>query len=151
MKTCTFFGHRNCDERIKPTLYNAIESLIINNISDKFYVGHNGDFDSYVLHTLRELKKKYTHISYWVVLSYIPSNIEQNNFDECETIVPDGIENVYKKFAILHRNEWMLKKSDSVIVYITQSYGGAAKFYRKALKLDKNVLNIANEQKTDLR
>ena len=144
MSICTFFGHRDCGHNVKPLLYKAIEDLILNNTADNFYVGNNGEFDLCVLQVLRELKKKYGHISYWVVLPYIPCDRKQNDFDNEETIIPDGIENIYKRFAILYRNDWMVKKSDHVIVYVKRSYGGAAQFYQKALKLGKNTINIAD-------
>ena len=42
------------------------------------------------------------------------------------TIYPD-IENVPPRFAIIKRNEWMVKQSDFMIAYVNYPWGGAYK------------------------
>lgn len=135
---CTFFGHRDCPSSVFPRLKKAIEDLIIYKNVKTFYVGCNGNFDLYVYKALKELKKKYIHIDYFVILAYIPVK----HLDYEKTILPNGIENVPKRFAISYRNEWMLNNSDFVITYITHSYGGAAQFAQKAQKKKKICINL---------
>lgn len=48
MVACTFFGHRDCSETIKPRLREVLLDLITNHGVDMFYVGHQGQFDAYV-------------------------------------------------------------------------------------------------------
>ena len=48
MRSCTFFGHRDCPETIKPKLREVLVDLITNYDVDMFYVGHQGQFDAYV-------------------------------------------------------------------------------------------------------
>ena len=48
MPSCTFFGHRDCPETIKPKLREVLVDLITNHDVDMFYVGHQGQFDAYV-------------------------------------------------------------------------------------------------------
>ena len=67
-----------------------------------------------------------------------------NRLDEFHTIIPEGIEQVYPRFAISWRNKWMIKQSDYVVVYITHSFGGATQFANFAAKKGKNVINIAD-------
>ena len=55
----------------------------------------------------------------------------------------DGFENFLPRYAIVKRNEYMLKKADYVIVYVKRNCGGAAKFAEKAVKQKKMVINIA--------
>ena len=71
MATCTFFGHRDCPETIKPKLREALVGLITNHGVDMFYVGNQGHFDYYVRCVLRDLKQEYPHIQYAVVLAYM--------------------------------------------------------------------------------
>ena len=68
MATCTFFGHRDCPETIKPKLRSTIIDLIENHNVDMFYVGNQGQFDAMVRSALKKLKQEYPHIDYAVVL-----------------------------------------------------------------------------------
>ena len=55
---CAFFGHRDCPctEEIENNLARTIQNLIYSGI-DEFWVGHQGNFDWLVHHTLKKLKK----------------------------------------------------------------------------------------------
>ena len=80
-----------------------------------FYVGNQGQFDTIVRGVLRELKKEYPQINYAVVLAYIPG--KQNEYDDSDTMLPEGIESVHPRYAISWRNNWMLRQSDYVVTY----------------------------------
>ena len=142
--TCTFFGHKDYIEGIKPILKHTLIDLIENKNVDCFLVGNNGFFDSNVISTLTELQDEYIHIKFFVVLAYMPSNSIYFENITYKTIFPEGIENIPPKFAILHRNKWMLEKSEYVITFVRRPFGGAAKFYDMALKQRKQVINLAN-------
>ena len=62
MQSCTFFGHRECPDSIKPKLKKVMIDLINNHDVDMFYVGNQGQFDAIVRGVLRELKKEYPQI-----------------------------------------------------------------------------------------
>lgn len=141
MPACTFFGHRDCPEMIKPKLREVLIDLINNHGVDMFYVGHQGQFDAIVRSTLRELKKEYPQINYVVVLAYMPSKKNENE-DYSDTLLPEGIELVHPRYAISWRNNWMLRQSDYVVTYITHSWGGAAQFAARAVALGKQVISL---------
>lgn len=141
--TCTFFGNRDTSSNIQPQLQAILEELIRNNGADKFYVGNNGNYDSIVLNTLRKLKKIYPHIDYSVVLAYLPTEkTSQFDYDYSETIYPEGIEKVPRRFAIDKRNKWMIEKSDLVIAGVKRQYGCSAKYLKIAQNKKKTVINI---------
>ena len=141
MVSCTFFGHRDCPDSIKPQLRDLLIDLIANHDVDMFYVGNQGQFDTIVRSVLRELKKKYTQIEYAVVLAHMPG--KQMKYDDySDTMLPEGIEVVHPRYAISWRNNWMLQQSDYVVTYITHSWGGAAQFVEKARRQKKIVINI---------
>ena len=141
MKACTFFGHRDCPETIKPYLREVLIDLITNKGVDTFYVGNQGQFDGIVRSVLRELEKEYPEIHYAVVLAYLPG--KKNEYDDfSDTMLPEGIENVHPRFAISWRNRWMLKQSDYVVTYITHSWGGAAQFAEVAERQGKTIFPI---------
>ena len=133
MARCTFFGHRDCPESIKPKLRGVLEELITNHDVDMFYVGNQGQFDAIVRNVLKELKHEYPQINYAVVLAYMPG--KQNEYEDySDTMLPEGIESVHPRYAISWRNNWMLKQSDYVVTYVTHSWGGAAQYVQKARK-----------------
>ncbi len=141
MKSCTFFGHRYVSGKIEDVLTPLLISLIENNVS-VFYVGSQGDFDHIVI---KSLKTKYPYISYYIVLAYLP--VTKNNYyiDYYEnTLYPEGLESVPPKYAIVKRNQWMIQKSDYVIVYVNQSFSNAAKLKAFAEMKGKIVINIAD-------
>lgn len=143
MNICTFFGHRDCPSSIKPKLHNVIINLIEKEHVALFYVGNHGAFDAMVRTQLRELEQRYPNIRYAVVLAYLPQ--KSNEFDPqdfSDTIFPEGIETVPKRFAISWRNKWMLKQADYVVTYVTHSWGGAAQFAEMAKRQHKKVINI---------
>lgn len=144
MKTCTFFGHKDTLQTIKPILKTAIINLIENEKVDSFYVGNQGGFDSITLDILIELSDLY-NVRYNVVLAYIAGkkiNFEQ--YKNINTIFPDGIENTPPRFAVSYRNKWMIEHADYVITFVTHSWGGAAEFKRLAEKKGKIIVELSN-------
>ena len=141
MAVCTFFGHRDCPETIKPRLREVLTDLITNKGVDTFYVGNQGQFDGIVRSVLRELAKEYPEIYYAVVLAYLPG--KKNEYDDfSDTMLPEGIEAVHPRYAIGWRNRWMLQRADFVVTYIAHPWGGAAQFADKARRAGKTVINL---------
>ncbi len=143
---CCFFGHHDTTENIRGILCEQVQSLIKNEGVNRFYVGTHGHFDYMAIDTLRQMKEQYPHISYDVVLAYMPdySPQEYSYIKPSETIYPDGLEKVPRRFAINWRNDWMLKQSDIVICYVRHHLGGAGRMEEKATKQKKRVINLAN-------
>ena len=137
---CALFGHHDCPSSIKIMLLKKIEEQIMLGV-DTFYVGNNGNFDTIALSLLRQLKQVYSHINYAVVLAYLPTNLK--NYALAETLFPEGIETVPKRFAIDYRNRWIVSNSDIVICYINSHLSSADKYVQYAKNKGKEVINIA--------
>lgn len=143
MSVCTFFGHHDCPAEVKPKLREVLTDLIENHSVDLFYVGNKGAFDRMVRSVLRGLAQEYTHIHYAVVLERLPvKHSEDDPEDYSDTMLPEGIEEVPPRFAIVWRNKWMLRQADYVVTYVTHSWGGAAQFAEMAVRQQKTVINI---------
>ncbi len=140
-KTCCFFGHREVTHNIRSKLTAIIEKLITEEGVTDFYVGHQGQFDSMVYSVLKELKANYPHIRYTVVLAYMPDEYIKEVYGE-DTLFPDGMETVPKKFAISKRNDWMIQQSGFVVCYVHKITGGAAKFREKCVRKKLKVIDI---------
>ena len=138
--TCTFFGHRDTPKETEPALRLTLIDLIENKNVTVFYVGNNGNFDTMVRSQLEALSQTYP-ITYSVVLAYLPT--EKNKYDNLtNTIYPEGLETVPKRFAISRRNKWMIQQSDIVVTYVTHNFGGAAQFKALAERMGKAVIKL---------
>ena len=140
MPSCTFFGHRDCPDSLKPNLQSAIIDRITNHGVDMFYVGNQGAFDRFVRGVLKEITQEYLPVQYAVVLAYTPSG--RPAADDPDAMLPEGIELVHPRYAISWRNNWMLKRSDFVVAYVAHSWGGAAQYVQKAIRSGKTVINL---------
>ena len=141
MAVCTFFGHRDTPTEIEPILYSALIDLIENKKTDTFYVGNNGNFDRMAEKNLRKLKEIYPQIMYYIVLAYFPHH--SNNYtDYSNTIFPEELENIFPRFAIIKRNDWMLNKSDYVVTYVKYTASNYALFVEKAKRKGKKIIAL---------
>lgn len=145
-KVCTFFGHADSPTNIKKEIQKVIEDLILQKGVNTFYVGTNGNFDRMVQSVLIDLKKQYSNLECYAVLAYIPGIKPEfdTGYEKLESLYPDGLEKVPKRFAIDWRNKWMVQQSDYVISYVRHSFGGAAKYMELAKRKKKIVYNLAN-------
>ena len=141
MPSCSLFGHRDCQEDIRPKLCRVIRELITEHGVDMFYVGDQGRFDAIVRGVLRQTEREYPHIRYAVVLAYMPGK-DRGHGPCTDTMLPEGIERVHPRYAISWRNDWMLRRSDYVVAYTTRSWGGAYRWKEKAIKKGKTVIDI---------
>ncbi len=139
MLVCTFFGHRDAPQEILPRLRAAV-AMLIEQGTDTFYVGNQGNFDRMVRAVLREQQALHPSVRWAVVLAYLPTA-------PCEypTVYPEGVETSPPRFAIDARNRWMLAQSDIVVTYVCRSYGGAATNKRRAQRQGKRVIELVEQ------
>ena len=143
MAACTFFGHRDCPDAIKLRLREVLVDLITNHGVDMFYVGNQGGFDAIVHSVLKRMKEEYSWINYTIVLAYMP-NGRGECYDYSDTMLPEGVETIHPRYAISWRNDWMLRRSDYVVTYITHSWGGAARYAEKAKRKGKVIVELGS-------
>lgn len=141
LRTACFFGHRDVTHDIRAKLQFIIEQLITEEQINSFYVGHQGQFDSMVYSVLKELKAKYPQIRYTVVLAYMPDSYIKEVYGE-DTLFPDDMESVPKKYAISKRNDWMIQHSDYAVCYVHKITGGAERFREKAEMKGLKVIDV---------
>ena len=140
--TVTFFGHRYVQKEIEPMLRSTLIDLIENHDCRLFYIGNQGGFDAMVTRDLRVLSDRYP-IRAYTVMAYLQVGENGASDDLLPTIIPDGIENVPRRFAISFRNKWMIAQSDYVVTHVTNHIAsGAAQFKALAEKQGKTVINL---------
>lgn len=141
----TFCGHKDILDKtaVKQWLCSVCSDLISQGATD-FYLGGYGSFDFLCASTLRELKKQYPNIKLILILPYLNSSMITEGYDE--TVYPP-LEAVPKRFAILRRNEWMVRECDTIVAYVTHGWGGAAKTLEYARRQKKQIFLYGKSDK----
>ena len=143
--TVTFFGHADTPDGVEPLLADTLRDLIEHQGATQFYVGNKGNFDRMVRKQLRRLSSEYPHIHYAVVLAYMPGKrSECCEADDTDTIFPEEIARAHPRYAISHRNRWLVERADTVVTYVIYSFGGAAQFKELAEKKGKRIISLAD-------
>ena len=134
--TVTFCGHAQISqsEKIEKWLYDVTQKLIEQGATT-FYLGGYGAFDSLAASVLREQKKQYPQIELVLVLAYLNTGRNTSGYDS--TVYPP-LETVPRRFAISHRNRWM-------VAYVLHDWGGAATTLRCAKQKKKQIISYRDE------
>ena len=118
---CFFVGHRDAGEWLMPQLEQAIRLHITEYGVKEFVVGQYGSFDRMAARAVINAKKAYSDVKLSVLLPYHPSERAvqaPKGYDA--TIYPPGMESVPRRLAIVHANEYMIRRCDYLIAYAWQ-------------------------------
>ena len=91
---------------------------------------------------LRSQKKRYPQIELILVLAYLNTGRDTSGYDS--TVYPP-LETVPRRFAISHRNRWMVESADVVVAYVLHDWGGAATTLRCAKQKKKQIISYRDE------
>lgn len=140
----TFCGHAQVDqvEAVKAWLC-AVTQRLIEQGANTFYLGGYGTFDKLAAAVLREQRKRYPQIELVLVLAYLDASKDASGYDS--TVYPP-LETVPRRFAISHRNRWMVDASDVVVAYVLHDWGGAATTLRYARRKRKPIISYSQEE-----
>ena len=144
MKVCTFFGHRDAPCTIEPQLHETLRYLVSKKHVDTFYVGNQGQFDHMVQHHLQMLTSDFPHIRCFIILHQLPTTTASPQ-SSLPSLFPEGLEYVHPKYALVHRNRWMVQQADVIVAYVLHDWGGAAQFTAYARHQGKPVFNLAEK------
>ena len=138
----TLCGHAQISqvEEVEKWLYAVSESLIEQG-AVTFYLGGYGAFDGLAASVLREQKKRYPQIELVLVLANLNDRRDTSGYDR--TVYPP-LETVPRRFAISHRNRWMVEVSDVVVAYVLHDWGGAATTLRCAKQKAKQIISYCD-------
>lgn len=139
----TFCGHSQIGnpEKLQNVLESAVHS-VLNQGATRFYLGGYGDFDQLAAKVLFRIKLEHAEIDSVLVLPYLDKKVDLTLYTR--TCYPP-IEQVPRRFAIVHRNRWMVDASDVVIAYVHHDWGGAYQTLSYAKRRGKVIilLNIS--------
>ena len=144
----TFCGHSTYAE-------NSVDEKIVldflENASDgndiEFHLGEHGAFDSFAYNCAKKYKAHHSGLKLIFITPYITPehrrSVANNLNSRFDLILYPELEKIPLKYAIIHRNKWMVDKADLIITFIKRSFGGAYKTYRYAKQKGKPIFNIA--------
>ena len=66
---------------------------------------------------------------------------EKEDFD---SVIYPSLEHVPPRYAISHRNRWMIEQADIVVCYVSHQYGGAYAMYADAKRKGKRIHNLGS-------
>ena len=142
----TFCGHSQIGnpEKVQKDLEAAIHSILSQGTS-RFYLGGYGDFDRLAAKVLYRIKIDRAEIESVLVLPYLDKKVDPTLYTQ--TCYPP-IERVPRRFAIVHRNRWMVDASDIVIAYVQHDWGGAYQTLSYAEHKRKTIILLGNSRLT---
>lgn len=139
----TFCGHSKIYQTADFSKWlDIILPSLIEGGATTFYLGGYGDFDSLAVAAVRRQKAVYPHITAILVLAYLNRETDASRYDD--TTYPP-LENVPPRYAIVRRNEWMVRESDVVISRVTHGLGGAAKTLDYARRKQKIIFQFPTQ------
>ena len=143
----TFFGHSQYsgseeDER-------RILSFLSEKVGEQsaeLYLGGYGGFDLFARACGKKYQQSHPNTRLVLITPYMTLDYQKHHLEyekgHYDAILYPALEHVPPKFAISHRNKWMIDKADAVVAYIRQGFGGAYQALRYAEKRQKEIFRI---------
>ena len=134
----TFCGHREIDEpeRVREWLRETVRRLAEAGATE-FLIGDSGAYDRMAAGTVQEQKKEFPGIRSILVLAYLDRSFDTQAYDG--SVYP-GLEKIPRRFAIIHRNRWMIAQAECVVAYVRYGWGGAAQTLEYAQRKGKRII-----------
>jgi uncharacterized phage-like protein YoqJ len=145
IEVCSAFGHREVFENISERISSAVRTAAEQGC-EIFYTGAMGKFDKMFSSEVRALKKDYPNIKLICVMPYMTNEINTQGdylytlYDDI--LIPTELADVHYKAAITKRNQWIIQRSDLVIIYTRRNFGGAYSAKRYAQRMKKEIITI---------
>ena len=138
-----FCGHSRYESALEDEkkILEILEKRV-GDASVEIFLGEYGDFDKFAYDCAKKFKNNHTGVKLVFITPYI--TVAKHKKDRFDLIIYPELEKIPFQYAILHRNKWMVDKSDIIIAYVTHKYGGAYTMYRYAKQKNKELYNLAD-------
>ena len=112
----------------------------------EFFLGGYGGFDQFAYHCAWKFQKEHTDAKLILITPYLDTKHYADDIkDRFDSIIYPELEKIPLKYAIVHRNRWIVEKADIIIAYVKNQYGGAYTMYQYAKRKKKEIYNIADQ------
>ena len=142
-----FCGHSDYIENIQDEveILNILESEVGTSPCELFLGGY-GNFDAFAFRCAKKFKQKHFSAKLILVTPYLDRREKMRKTicvkEEFDSIVYPELEKVPPRYAISHRNKWMIEQADIVISFVSHQYGGAYTTYLHAIRKSKKIYNL---------
>ena len=145
-----FCGHASYtgnekDERRVLTLLEHITG----NAPAEFFLGEHGGFDRFAYACAKRFKHHHPNAQLIWITAYYPPRQGHLQHTEYDLVLYPPLEYVPPRYAISHRNRWLVEQADVIIACVTNSFGGAHEMYQYAKRNKKTIYNIASASAVD--
>lgn len=143
--TVTFCGHSDFvpSTAIEARLLSVLGSQIGDSPAELLLGGY-GNFDRFALRCGKIFQQTHPQVSLIYVTPYMVIERQTSVGAEYDGIVYPPLEHIPPRYAILHRNRYMVERADLVIACITRPRGGAYQTYLHARRKGKTMINLAD-------
>ena len=140
-----FCGHSNYIQNTNDEA-NILHVLEVEagNTPCEIFLGGYGRFDDFALLCAKKFKQRHPNAKLILITPYLKNakmNLEKATFD---SIIYPNLEHVPPRYAISHRNKWMIEQADIVVCYVSHQYGGAYAMYADAKRKGKRIYNLGS-------
>ena len=141
----TFCGHSDYsgNEEDERKILDLLERKIGNEAAEIFLGGYGG-FDEFAYRCCKKYKKDHSSVSLVFVTPYIKGLTLEKNKKKYDLIIYPELEKIPPRFAISHRNRYMVERADIVVAMIEHCYGGAYNTYKYAERKGKEIFLLRN-------
>lgn len=142
-----FCGHSDYVENIQDEvkILNILEFEVGSSPCELFLGGY-GNFDAFAFRCAKKFKQKHFSAKLILVTPYLDRREKMRKTicvkEEFDSIVYPELEKVPPRYAISHRNKWMIEQADIVISFVSHQYGGAYTTYLHAIRKGKKIYNL---------
>ena len=140
-----FCGHSNYIQNTNDET-NILHVLEVEagNTPCEIFLGGYGRFDDFALLCAKKFKQRHPNAKLILITPYLKNtkmDLEKATFD---SIIYPNLEHVPPRYAISHRNKWMIEQADIVVCYVSHQYGGAYAMYADAKRKGKRIHNLGS-------
>ena len=140
-----FCGHSNYISNIQDevNILNILK-LEVGDAPCDIFLGGYGNFDDFAFRCAKKFKQGHPNVKLIWITPYLASQrttFEKTDFD---SIIYPCLEHVPPRYAISHRNKWMIEQADVVICFVSHRYGGANAMYVGAKHKNKKIYNLGS-------
>ena len=143
-----FCGHSQYIKNLEDEklVLEILKKRVANNDVD-FLLGEYGGFDNFAYGCVKQFKTLHPKSNLIFVTPYISLEYQKNQIEyrkeRFDMVIYPSLEKVPPRYAISHRNRWIVEQADIIIAYITHQYGGAYAMYKYAKRKNKEIYNIS--------
>ena len=127
---------------------NTFAALLLARVRSPAAVVIDGEFDIYAATVVKRVQNAMgkANNEFICVLPYPEKDMEYYEEYYDNVMIPECIGRTHPKGAITKRNRWMVEQADLFICYVEREEGGAYTALKYAKKLEKEVINLAEDE-----